>query len=87
MPLPSLVDLCADVLAAHAHALTPEALRFLGERLSARVLSHILARSKLDYGVACTFLASGHAAIVDELSGLDLLAGMTGVAATPCRPR
>lgn len=84
---PSLVSLCAEVLAANARALTPEALRFLGERLSALVLARIVARSALDYEVARTFLSSGHPAIVDALSELDLLAGITAVAPTPCRPR
>lgn len=84
--VPSLVSLTADVVARHAHSLRPEHLQFLGEYLSTLILSHVIANKKLDYYVAKTFLESGHETIVEALGELDLLAGISAVAPSACRP-
>lgn len=81
-----MLSLCADVVARNAHGLTPQHLEALGEQLSSLLLLRIVALGRLDFHIARTFLDSRFEGIVEALQGLDLLAGLSAVAPTACRP-
>ena len=66
--------------------LQPEHLVYVGERLSVLLLSKIVAKQRLDYSIAKSFIESGHPSIVDALNELDLLAGIPSIPQTACRP-
>lgn len=84
--VPSLVELASDVVAAHAHMLLPEHLEHIGEKMTALLLFKIIRARRLDFTIAKTFLGCTFSSIQEALKDVDLLAGISAVPQTPCRP-